>query len=87
MSIQQTKFLANVLFGKLAHGQRTTLVEARAMFPSWTREMFDVAALHLQADGRVALYHEDRPDTRPALEAGAISVASTKYHLLYRTAR
>lgn len=87
MSIQQTKFQANVLFGRLVLGERTTLVQARSMLPNWTREQFDAAALQLQATGKVVLYHEDRPDTRPALEAGAIVVSNTKYHVIYRTAR
>lgn len=63
---------------------RILLADARAALPELSASAFDAAALALQAQGRIALYHLDDPAQRtPRIEDAAIQVARTRYHLAY----
>jgi hypothetical protein len=64
--------------------QRLTLAQVRSALPQVSRVSLDAALLDLQRDGVIALYHEDDPALRsPEVEAAALQLAGSRYHLVY----
>lgn len=64
--------------------QRLTLAQLRRALPQLPRAALDAALLELQGRGVVALYHEDDPALRSAaVEAAALQLAGSRYHLVY----
>jgi hypothetical protein len=64
--------------------QRLTLAQVRAAVPQLAREVLDATLLDLQRSAAIALYHEDNPALRSAeVEAAALQLAASRYHLVY----